>query len=303
MGDVVEFNSIEALTKSLGGKCIRHPMIELFDLSESEIAESNVNKRVVSSLYSITIKTKTSVPFRYGRKICDFSTGTVFGFAPEQAVSIEYGHKKGDVEGFALYFHPDFLLGTNLYNSIKNYGFFSYDINEALHLSKAEQDSLKEILDKIDQELNQNIDDFSKDILVANIGLLLSYINRYFNRQFITRKHENQAIVDRVKQAIDDYLIKQLQTDNGLPAVEYLARELFLSPGYLSDLLKKEVGKTAQEFIHISLLDKAKQALLASDKSVAEIAFSLGFDYPQYFSRLFKQKVGLSPVAYRKNYN
>ena len=300
MAEIKHIHSIADLNQLLGGASARHPLLEVIDLSQTAMDESLEHQAIHSALYSITIKTKSNTPFRYGRQYYDFTNGTLIAMEPGQTFSVEKAHQRGDLAGLALYFHPDFLLGSPLHQQIQQYGYFAYDINEALHLSEQEQRSLMDILRKIEQELEQNMDDFSQQIQQANLELLLKYINRYFNRQFITRKHNNHMLVTQAKQVLQHYFQQQHAKEQGLPSVSYLAEKLHLSANYLSDLLKKETGTGAQELIHQQVIELAKYQLLNSESNVSQIAFELGFDYPQYFSRLFKQKTGLTPAQFRK---
>ncbi|HAD14019.1 MAG TPA: hypothetical protein DCF33_16465 [Saprospirales bacterium] len=201
--------------------------------------------------------------------------------------------------GCALFFHPDLIKGTSLAGKMKDYHFFSYDVTEALHLSEKEKMILFDCVQKIEQELQENIDSHSQTLIVSNIELLLNYCTRYYGRQFITRKNVNTDIVAQVEQLLQDYLRSEALKQMGLPSVKYLAEKVHLSPNYLSDLLKKETGKNAQDHIHYQLIEEAKTVLLLSNASVSEIAYDLGFEYTQYFSKLFKQKTGLTPSEYR----
>lgn len=301
MNDIIRLSSIADLRDSLGSASVKHPLLAVVDLSESYIPEQMINQRLAIDLYSISIKTKSISLFQYGRKHYDFSKGSLIAMGPGQVISVDQVYEKGDIEGIALYFHPDLLAGSHLQQSIKSYGFFSYDLHEALHLSDDEDLALREIFSKIEKELNQNIDDFSLDIQVANIDLLLKYINRYFNRQFITRQHKNVEIITKLNQELDNYFSSELMITDGLPSVRFLAEKLHLSPNYMSDLLKKETGMKTQDLIHQHVIERSKYSLLNSNSSIAQISYQLGFEYPQYFSRLFKKKTGMTPAKYREH--
>lgn len=201
--------------------------------------------------------------------------------------------------GLGRVFHPDLIRGTSLGRNIKEYSFFSYETHEALHLSDKEKQNLSELVQKIDSELSENIDRHSQRLIVSTIELLLNYCTRYYDRQFITRQTVNQDLLSKVEAVLVSYFQSADLRKQGLPSVKYLANQVFLSPNYLSDLLKKETGMNAQERIHYYLIEEAKTLLLGTDKSVGELAFSLGFDYPQYFSRLFKSKTGVTPLEFR----
>jgi AraC-like DNA-binding protein len=201
--------------------------------------------------------------------------------------------------GWGLFFHPDLIRATSLNEKIKDYGFFSYEITEALHLSDKEKNILYECVQKIESELKENIDVHSQFIMVSTIELLLNYCSRFYGRQLITRSQSNKKIISQIEAALKQYFSVDLIKEKGIPTVKYLAEQVNLSPSYLSDLLKKETGKNAQEHIHFYLIEEAKNNLINSEKTVSEIAYNLGFEYPQYFNKLFKQKTGQTPMEYR----
>jgi YesN/AraC family two-component response regulator len=202
-------------------------------------------------------------------------------------------------KSWGLFFHPDLLKGTSLAVKMKSYSFFSYNSNEALHLSDKEREMVTDIIKKIDYELSQNIDSHTQTLLVSNIELLLNYCDRFYDRQFITRSVGNKDILSRFESILSEYYQSESLKEKGLPTVKFCADNLNLTPNYLSDLLKKETGKNAQEHIHYFLIEEAKNKLLASGDTVSEIAFALGFEYPQYFSRIFKKLTGYTPIEYR----
>jgi AraC-like DNA-binding protein len=219
--------------------------------------------------------------------------------APNQVFSIDNEIEPRDNPmGWGLFFHPDLIRNTSLNSKMKDYSFFSYEMAEALHLSEKEKQLLYECIVKIQSELKENIDDYSQTIIVSTIELLLNYCSRFYGRQFITRKATNRDILEKVETLLKHYFSKKTESI-GLPTVKYLADAVNLSPGYLGDLLKKETGLNAQEHIHQYIIEEAKNILLNSSQSISEIAFQLGFEYPQYFSRLFKQKTGTTPLEYR----
>lgn len=297
--EILNLTSLGELHKVMGVGSCRHPLLTIIDLSKVNMDESLKNRRITMNFYSITLKLKQCAAFKYGRGHFDFDGGSLIAMEPFQVISSDNAYQAGELEGWALYFHPDFLLGHQLHADIKKYGYFAYDVDEALHLSEIEISSVGEIIKKIEAELDQNMDDFSHDIQLANIDLLLKYVDRYFNRQFITRKVVHQEILAKVSDALHRYYVEERFIDLGLPTVNYLAEQVFLSPKYLSDLLKKETGMGAQETIHNYLLDLAKQKLLSTNYTVSEISYSLGFEYPQYFSRMFKNNTGLTPKQFR----
>jgi AraC-like DNA-binding protein len=235
----------------------------------------------------------------YGRKKIDFNEGSLICMAPNQVITIDTEiEPRENPMGWGLFFHPDLIRNTSLNAKMKDYSFFSYEMAEALHLSEKEKQLLFECILKIQSELKENIDDYSQTIIVSTIELLLNYCSRFYGRQFITRKATNRDILEKVETLLKHYFSNKSDS-NGLPTVKYLADAVNLSPGYLGDLLKKETGLNAQEHIHQYVIEEAKNILLNSNQSVSEIAFHLGFEYPQYFSRLFKQKTGKTPLEFR----
>ena len=239
---------------------------------------------------------------KYGRKTVDFQDGNLICMAPKQVLEIEvYEETEQPVkrEGWGLFFHPDLIRGTSLSDKIKEYSFFTYEISEALHLSEKEKQILEDCILKIQAELRENIDVHSQTIIVSTIELLLNYCTRFYGRQFITRKSSNNQVVAQVEKLLNDYYKADDVDEKGLPTVKYLAEQVHLSASYLGDLLKKETGKSAQDHIHFHLIEEAKNILIGTDKSVGEVAYALGFEYPQYFNKLFKQKTGKTPVEFR----
>lgn len=303
MGQFLKINTITELHEAFGYRKPSHPLISVIDLSDVVISQEILNLKIGTPFYNVTLKTKTSQLFKYGREYFDFSEGCLFGIAPNQIVEVDETSEKGDMGGWALYFHPDLIRGYNLLNKISDYGFFTYETKEALHLSEKEKTTLNDIVLKIAEEYESNLDEFSQDVLVSNIELLFNYIKRFYSRQFITRKNQNTTIVSQFNYLLKDYFDSEKTRKNGLPKVHYFAGKLHLSDSYLSDLLKRETGENAQDIIHFYVIEKAKNNLVNTDKSISEIAFELGFEYPQYFSRLFKNKTGQTPKEYRVGLN
>ncbi len=237
---------------------------------------------------------------KYGRKIIDFQDGSLICMAPNQVIEIDYEVEVSEnMMGWGLFFHPDLIRATSLGNKIKGYTFFSYEISEALHLSEKEKKILYDGVLKIQTELQENIDTHSQNIIVSTVELLLNFCSRFYGRQFITRKNSNNLVVVQIEKILNEYFKTNNLKEKGLPTVKYLAEQVHLSPSYLSDLLKKETGKNAQDHIHFYLIEEAKNILLNTNQSVGEIAYSLGFEYPQYFNKLFKQKTGKTPIEFR----
>ncbi len=277
----------------------RHPLVSIVDFSKAdEYIEEGT--RISADFYSIMFKNYCTNQLKYGRQSLDFQDGNLICIAPRQILTMDTEiEMKEDRTGWGLFFHPDLLRGTSLANKMGEYSFFSYDVTEALHLSDKEKSILLDCINKIEYELDQNIDSHSQKLIVSNIELLLNYCSRFYGRQFITRKNSNSNIIAQVENILKEYFNSTRMREQSLPTVKYLSERVNLSAGYLSDLLKKETGMTAQDHIHYYLIEEAKNILLNSDQSVSEIAYSLGFEYPQYFSKLFKQKTGKTPGEYR----
>lgn len=276
-----------------------HPLVAVVDFSKAaEYIEEGT--RITVDFYSVMFKNYCVNHLYYGRQPYDFQDGSLVCIAPKQVLTMDgQKEKREDELGWGLFFHPDLLRGTALSAKINDYTFFNYEASEALHLSEKEKQILCDCVLKIEQELKENMDAHSQTLLVSNFELLLNYCSRYYGRQFITRKNSNTHTVAQVQTLLKHYVKTESLKEQGLPTVKFLAERVHLSASYLSDLLKKETGMNAQELIHYYLIDEAKNILLNSNQSVSEIAYSLGFEYPQYFSKLFKQKTGRTPVEYR----
>ena len=236
---------------------------------------------------------------RYGRNYYDYQEGTLVFVAPGQTVVVETDGQVYQPKGYALVFHPDMIRGTSLARSIDDYNFFSYSANEALHLSERERQVVLDCFSKIEFELQQNVDKHSKKLITANIELFLNYCERFYDRQFITRDHVNKGILEKFEEQLNGYFSSDRPQIIGLPSVAYFAEELHLSANYFGDLIKKETGKPAKEYIQDKIIEVAKNKTFGSEKSVNEIAYELGFKYPQHFTRLFKSKTGFTPNEYR----
>jgi AraC-like DNA-binding protein len=277
----------------------KHPLVSVVDFSKvDEYLEEG--KRVSADFYTIMFKNYCANHVKYGRQSLDFQDGSLICIGPKQVLEMDTEiEQKDDMMGWGLFFHPDLLRGTALGQKMKEYTFFSYEMNEALHLSDKEKQILFDCVLKIETELQENIDVHSQTLIVSNIELLLNYCARYYGRQFITRKNSNSTTVQRIERLLQDYFKSEKLKEKGLPTVKYLADEVHLSASYLSDLLKKETGMNAQDHIHYYLIEEAKSILLSTDQSVGEVAYALGFEYPQYFSKLFKLKTGQTPIQFR----
>lgn len=298
MKPILQVKTISEINNFVKG-VTKHPLVAVVDFSKvDELIEEDV--KISCDFYCIMFKNYCANNMRYGRQQYDFQDGSLICIAPRQILTMDSEiDKKEDMMGWGLFFHPDLVRGTTLGSKMKEYTFFSYETAEALHLSEKEKQILYDCVLKIENELNENIDNHSQNLIVSNIELLLNYCSRYYGRQFITRKHSNRDVVSRVEQVLRAYFSSEVLKEKGLPSVTYLAGEVNLSPNYMSDLLKKETGMNAKDRIHHFLIEEAKNILLGSNKSISEIAYELGFEYPQYFSKLFKQKTGNTPQEFR----
>ncbi len=273
-----------------------HPLVSVIDLSEAQPIRHML---LTADFYMIFLKEVKCGDLRYGRSYYDYQEGTLVCVAPGQVVGTEDNGEVFQPKGWALLFHPDLTRGTSLGRHMREYSFFSYESNEALHLSERERQIVIECFAKIRLELEHAIDRHSKRLIAGNIELLLDYGLRFYERQFITRANVNHDILSRFERLLDDYFTGDRARRQGLPTVKGCAGELCLSPNYFGDLVKKETGKSAQEYIRLKLIDTAKERMLDPTKSIAETAYDLGFQYPQHFSRLFKRVTGLTPNEYR----
>ena len=277
-----------------------HPLVSLVDNTRIAVDKDKLPAAFLFNFYKISYKKSLHGKIRYGQNYYDFDEGGLVFTAPNQVLATT-----DDTEylGYTLLFHPDFIRNYPLGENIKNFGFFSYDTHEALHLSDKEKAVVLNIFRNIEDELQSNIDDFSQDVIIAQIELLLNYSNRFYKRQFITRKAVNNDLLSKLERLLDDYFDKDSALTKGLPTVQYLAEQLNVSPRYLSDMLRSLTGQNAQQHIHNKVIEKAKEMLTTSSLSVAEVAYQLGFEYPQSFNKLFKRKTNLSPLEFRQSFN
>lgn len=273
-----------------------HPLVSVIDLSKSRPMK---HLRHTFNFYAVYLKDEKNCDIIYGRQPYDYQKGSVICLAPGQIIGIEDTGEIFQPKGWALLFHPDLIRGTSLGNIMKEYSFFSYEVNEALHLSEHERKVFIDCLEKIQEELSHSIDKLSKRLISKNIELLLDYCLRFYERQFITRENSNHDIIVRFERLLDDYIGGERIQQNGIPNVKYCAGELCLSPNYFEDLIKKEMGKTAQEYIRYKVIEAVKERILHPGKSISEIAYELGFQYPQHMTRMFKKEVGCTPYEYR----
>ena len=281
-----------------------HPLVSLVRQEDFKPVYVNSKVSVVFDFYIISMKrnAKGSVSYSYGQQQYDFDEGTMFFIAPNQVFSFE-ADEDFTTNGWMLLIHPDFLWNTRLAKGIKQYEFFSYSVNEALHLSEKEETITNSIIKNIEQEYHSNIDQFSETIILTQIETLLTYADRFYNRQFITRKKSNHLILGRLENLLSDYFNNDKLLLSGPPTVQFIADHLNVSPNYLSGLLKVLTGKSTQQHIQDKLIDKAKEKLSTTNLTVSEIAYQLGFEYPQTFGSLFKKKTSVSPLEFRESFN
>jgi AraC family transcriptional activator of pobA len=293
---ISEFHEFRGLSKP------EHPMISVIDIASVKQLNADEPSALLLDFYVIAMKKVSGGHMKYGQQQFDFDEGLMSFMAPNQVFSLIPGKKEEEIKqsGWVLNIHPDFLWNTPLAGTIKQYDFWDYSVNEALFLSEKEEATINYIIQNIQQEYRSNIDQFSKQIIVSQIETLLNYADRFYHRQFITREKSNHQILDRLEKLVNDYFNSNDLIHKGLPSVRFIAESLNISPKYLSSLLKMLTSQNTQQFIHEKLIAKAKEKLSATDLSVSEIAYQLGFEHLQSFSKLFKTKTQLSPLAFRQ---
>lgn len=274
-----------------------HPLVTVVDLTKATKILNHV--QMSYGVYALFLKENKSCDIKYGRQTYDYQEGTIVCFAPGQIAGVDTIEDEVRPRVYGILFHPDLIRGTALGKSIKNYTFFSYSVNEALHLSDQEQGIVMDCLNKIQIELEHSIDKHSNSLISMNVELLLGYCMRFYERQFITRNEVNKDVLVKFEELLDEYFHGQLPQTQGLPTVKYFADKICLSPNYFGDLIKKETGKSAIEHIQSKLIDIAKERILGTEDTMSQISYELGFQYPQHFGRLFKQRVGCTPNEYR----
>jgi AraC-like DNA-binding protein len=299
--NINHINSISQLVRVLGVPAPLHPMIALVDYNNVSIEMFAKGQKVSLDFYKISFKPTFTGQIKYGQGYYDFEEGGLAFLKPKQVVFPP--EDIDSYEGIALYFHSDFIRNYPLGKTIHHYGFFSYDVSEALFLSAKEKEIIATLFASIANELDNNIDGFSQDVLVSQIELLLNYSNRFYNRQFITRKSVNHDIITSLDNLLHNYFEKENSQKNGLPSVKAISTELKLSQRYLSDLLSSLTGLNTQQYIQNAIIEKAKEKLSSTNLSVSEIAYELGFEHSQSFSKLFKTKTNVSPLEFRQSFN
>jgi AraC-like DNA-binding protein len=298
------FKTISEYHRQRGLPQPEHPLISLINFEEMKYSGEDNLMNWSMDFYSIALKRNINGKIKYGQQKYDFDEGVLFFIAPGQIFSIEVEKNKVlETSGWMLLVHPDFLWGTSLAQKIKKYDYFDYSINEALFLSEKEETSLISILQNIKQEYQSNIDKFSQDLIIAQLELFFKYADRFYNRQFLTRKISNHQLLNRLEDLLDNYFDSDNFTNKGLPTVNSIADNLNVSPNYLSSILKVLTGQTTQQHIHNKLIEKAKEKLSTTNFTVSEIAFQLGFEHSPSFSKLFKAKTNLSPLDFRNSFN
>jgi len=297
-----KFESLSDFHRVLGLPKPLHPVISLVYNTDGKIIScDSFPDQFTLSFYKISYKPNLQGKFKYGQHYYDFDEGGLFFVSPNQLTGTS--ERNLDYTGFTLFVHPDFFLGYSLAKKIKQYGFFSYAATEVLHLSDTEKTTILAVAKIIDEELNSRIDDFSQDVIISQIELLLNYANRFYKRQFITRKAVSNDLLQKLEYVLDEYFDSEKTLSLGIPTVQYLSEHLNISPSYLSDMLRSLTGQNAQQHIHQKLIEKAKEILSTTGLSVGEVAYKLGFEHPQSFSTLFKTKTSLSPLAFRRSFN
>lgn len=300
--NLVRFRSISESHEAFGLPKPQHPLISLVHFHEENPFNTDMAPIYdVLDFYKITFITKNSGKLKYGQDYYDFNEGSMLFTAPNQLVGTTEYNKK--TYAYLLLIHPDFLQGYPVAQGIKENKYFSYSVNEALHLSESEREIMLSLFEIMIQELHSRVDEFSQDVMIAQIELLLRYANRFYKRQFVTRKAVNNNLLQKSEAILDDYFKSQQSLTDGVPTVQFLADQLNVSSGYLSDMLRSLIGLNTQQYIHLKLIDKAKEKLSTTHLTINEIAYELGFEHSQSFSKLFKTKTDQTPLAFRKSFN
>jgi AraC family transcriptional regulator, transcriptional activator of pobA len=295
-------NSISELHRLVGLPKPLHPLVSLINMDAVPKSNHTEPVQFVLNFYGISLKKNLNGKLKYGQHYYDFNEGVLAMTSPKQVLSVSSAENY-KVSGWWLVFHADFILNYTLGKKIKEYGFFSYAVNEALHLSDREEQMLEGIFKNIEQEYQTSIDQFSQDVMIAHLELLLNYCNRFYNRQFLTRKMASNDLLTKLDNILTDYFNNELVQKFGLPSVQYISEQLGVSANYLSDMLRTITGQNTQQHIHNKLIEKAKETLTTTNLSVSEIAYQLGFEHPQSFNKLFKSKTNQTPTEFRTSFN
>ena len=298
----IKINSVSELHRLMGLPKPLHPLISLIKMDDVVRSSHPQEVHFILNFYGVSLKKNLKGKLKYGQNYYDFDEGVLGMTAPQQVLSVS-SEDNYEVSGWWLVFHSDFILNYPLGTTIKDYGFFSYAINEALHLSDKEEKMLEAIFKNIEQEYQNSIDQFSQDVMVSQLELLLNYCNRFYNRQFLTRKMVSNDLLSKMELMLDEYLKSNKIIEEGLPSVQYFSDRLNVSSSYLSDMLKTLTGQSTQQHIHNKIIEQAKLRLTTTNLSVSEIAYQLGFEHSQSFNKLFKNKTSLTPMEFRASFN
>jgi len=294
--------SLSDIHRAFGLPMPAHPLVSIVNGTTNQVLLNRMPQPHVLNFYKISYKPPVTGKLLYGQGYYDFDQGGLLFAAPNQIIG-NHGTNDGEVcSQYTLLIHPDFLWNYPLAKKIKYYGFFSYSTNEALHLSEKEKDSIIAIFQRIEEELANRIDDFSQDVIISYIELLLNYANRFYKRQFITRKAVNNELIAKLEGLLEEYFSSNQSIEQGIPTVQYLAQQLHISASYLTDMLRLQTGENTQHFIQQKIIERAKEQLSVTNLSVSEVAYGLGFGHPQSFNKLFKAKTNMSPLAFRKSF-
>lgn len=294
---ISQFHTLRGLPKP------KHPLISVINFEDMAPTLESGKQRLMFDFYMISVKRDMNHKYRYGHQDYDFDEGVMFCMAPHQILSVIREKQGKNPSGWMIMIHPDFLWNTPMASAIKNYEFFDYSVNEALFLSEDEEIKIRQIIENIKQEYQTNIDKFSKHIIISQLDTLLNYSERFYQRQFITRHKAHHQFLEKLEILLNTYFEKDDFKEKGLPSVQFLSDELNMSPQYMRSLLKTLTGQTTQQIIHEKLIEKAKEKLSTTELSVSEIAFELGFEHSQSFSKLFKAKTDISPLEFRQSFN
>lgn len=300
MKDIIRIKSITQVHELLGLSKPKHPLVSVISIDEKIANFDYGDYTYVFDFYQVNLKAGIKGAITYGRNSYDFEEGSLIFLQPGQVLKVESSEEMEGADGWILLFHPDLISKSELGRNISTYNFFSYDVNEALHLSDEEKETVTDLVKKIEKEFSSNIDKHSQKLIISNIELLLDYCTRYYDRQFYTRTNLNQDYISVFESHLKEYYSDEKQLKFGVPSVAYFGEEMCMSPYYLSDLLKKETGMGANDHIHQFVVNKAKNRLLSTNDPISKIAFDLGFEYQQHFNKVFKKGVGVSPSEYRK---
>ena len=294
---ISQFHTLRGLPKP------KHPLISVINFEDMVQTSENLKQSLIFDFYMISVKRDMEHKYKYGQKDYDFDEGVMFGMAPHQVLSITREENGKNPSGWMIMIHPDFLWNTPMATAIKKYDFFDYSVNEALFLSEDEEIKVQQIIENIKQEYQTNIDKFSQNIIISQLETLLNYSERFYQRQFITRHKAHHQFLEQLEILLDNYFEENNIKEQGLPSVQYLSEELNMSPKYMRSFLKTLTGQTTQQHIHEKLIEKAKERLSTTELSVSEIAYELGFEHSQSFSKLFKSKTNVSPLEFRRSFN